>query len=231
MHLITVATARSKTDNTHKECGGDTVKSRIKMATLTMLFKIITSKAPLYLTEVLSALNGGGRHYNFRKPNLRIPLHRVSVFKRSFFPRAIDLWNKLTMEMRNKDSVQSFKSQFKRQLSELQILYFYGERWPSVHHARMRIGCSKLNFDLHFNLHVSKSPACICGARYEDATHFFLWCPRFDNIRQELLYDIRGVMPINAKNLLYGNENFNKESNERVFKAVHHFIMKSERFV
>ena len=140
-----------------------------------MLFKIVTGRAPSYLTDILLDLN---RPRNYRLRNcldIKVPLCRLESYKRSFFPRAIGLWNDLANPTKSADSVESFKQLLKGEQKELQVLYYYGQRWPSVHHARMRIGCSKLNYDLHFNLHVVDRPNCECGAKYETAEHFLFY--------------------------------------------------------
>ena len=107
---------------------------------------------------------------------------------------------------------------------------YYGERWPCVHHARMRIGCSKLRKDLHYNLHVADSSACQCGAPVEDAKHYLLYCPRYTDICVEMRQEIGDLMPITTRNLLFGNKHAKIESNYQVFAAVHKFIIKSGRF-
>ena len=92
----------------------------------------------------------------------------------------------------------------------------------------MRIGCSKLNNDLFNNLHVIGSPSCTCGAQYEHVEHFFLYCPQFNVIR---CYLIGVVMRIDIDHILFGNPDYDVESNKRVFQAVHQYIMDSQRFV
>ena len=115
--------------------------------------------------------------------------------------------------------------------SELVVLYYFGQRWPSVHHARMRIGCSKLNHDLYSNLHVRDNPSCDCGANCENAEHFFLQCPMFTLPRTRMNDNLNDLLPLNINILLFGSNEFDTETNERVFLAVHQFILDSERFI
>ena len=110
------------------------------------------------------------------------------------------------------------------------VLYYYGERWPSVHHARMRTGCSLLRKDLFYNLHLIEDPHCSCGADLENAKHYFMHCPNYDDIRTSLRQEITECVPFTVKNLLFGNKNFSYEINTLVFKAVHKFIVASKRF-
>ncbi len=200
-----------------KPTKSNSFQDRIKQATLTMLFKILRGNVPQYIINIMLELNGPRNYILRNNSNLRAYC-RLETYKKSFFSRAIRLWNDLTDEMKFKESVGNFRKQFAVERNELQVLYYYGERWPCVHHARIRIGCSKLNNDLFNNLHVVDSPSCICGAPYENAEHFFFHCPRFYNIRQTLLDDIQGIMPINVDHLLYGNADYDTQSNEESLK-------------
>ena len=76
------------------------------------------------------------------------------------------------------------------------VLYYYGERWSKVHHSRIRIGCSKLNADLCFNLHVRDNPSCICGAPNENDYHFYIKCPCFTVQRNVLQSAIADLSPL-----------------------------------
>ena len=112
----------------------------------------------------------------------------------------------------------------------LVLLYYYGARWPSVHHARMKIGCSKLKYDLCYNLHVIDSPQCTCGSPVENAYHFFLECPIFNAARNALTISMQGLADMTIPNLLYGNPGLSLDENRQVFHAVHEFILNTKRF-
>ncbi|MCP3900406.1 MAG: RNA-directed DNA polymerase [Desulfobacteraceae bacterium] len=230
MRLITGATARSNILRVYKEYGGSTIKSRTDQATLKMLFKIINGKAPLYLCDILNNLKGKSNYVTRNKTKIRVPYCRLETFKRSFFPRSISLWNDLSETTRLSDSLNSFRKYLTQKLPEKTPLYYYGERWPSVHHARMRMGCSKLNADLHYHLKVVGDPSCRCGATKETAKHYLLECPNFFHQRNVLRHELTLLMPLTLKNVLYGNTDFDNDSNQKVFKAVHQFIINTKRF-
>ena len=228
MRLIAGATARSHIDNLYKECNWLSIQKRIDIASLTMMYKIINGYSPLYLSNLID--QDVNQFYNFRQQRaLRVPLCRLEVFKRSFFPRTINLWNDLPLQFRSVTSLEEFKRKFKPEQTELLLLYYYGERWPSVHHARMRLRCSKLNDDLCNHLHVVDNPSCSCGAEVENAQHYLLDCPNYIDERHDLANTI-GNDNMFIQNLLFGNPNLSLEQNKEVFKAVHLFIMKTERF-
>ena len=229
MRLIAGATARSNIVNVQNEVGFSTIQQHINDTSLIMLFKIINGFTPDYLSSILDELNIN-RTYNLRNSNIRVPKCRLETFKKSFFPRTISLWNRLPEEIKSVDSVVAFKAHLRSEPNELLPLYYYGIRWPAVHHARMRIGCSKLNRDLCLNLHVINEPYCECGNFIESVEHFLLHCTRFDLARDLMLRTIQGLIPINIKNLLFGNTDYSIDVNQQVFRAVHQFIVDSERF-
>ena len=114
---------------------------------------------------------------------------------------------------------------------EPNVLYYYGSRLTSVYHTRIRLGCSKLKYDLCFRLHVVDSPACRCGAPFEDAKHYFFDCPLYNDIRHELINEIAPIADFNLQNILYGNSELHLDDNIAIFDAVHLFITNSMRFV
>ena len=170
--------------------------------------------------------------YNLRHGNnIVLPFTRLESFKRSYIPFSIKLWNALSIEVRHAPSLRDFKNHLTKDKKEPTLLYYYGSRWASIHHARLRLGCSKLKYDLCFNLHVVDSPSCACGAPWEDANHFFCDCPLYDDIRPDLINAVLPVANFNIHNLLYGNKDLQYVENTGIFDAVHLFLTKSMRFV
>ena len=133
---------------------------------------------------------------------------RTETYRRSFVPYTTGLWNKLNKDTRNSPTLDSFKSTVKGPKKEVNKLFSFGKRIPSIHQARMRIGCSKLNAHLCYNLHVIPSPQCQCGCPLEDPNHFFFTCPIFLAQRTSLLNIITHISNnINIETLLHGDPN------------------------
>ena len=107
---------------------------------------------------------------------------------------------------------------------------YHGERWPSIHHARMRLGCSKLNAHLCFNLHVIPSPVCQCGYENEDPMHFYFHCPMYTAQRNRMFRTILPLTPPTLDTLLYGTPDLSINENKVVFSAVQKFILETNRF-
>ena len=156
-------------------------------------------------------------------------LCRLETYKKRFFPRTISVWHDLTGDSQSKHSVENFKKQFAVECIELQILYYYCERWPCVHHTRMRIRCSKLNNDLFNNLHIIDSPSGTCGVQNENVEHFFLYCPHFNIITCHFIGDIQVLMPLILTIFFWEILTMipNQTLKKRVFKPVYQYITDS----
>jgi hypothetical protein len=163
------------------------------------------------------------------------PFCRISAYARSFFPFAIKLWNSMPIETRNLPTLNQFKQELNPKNYRIP-LYYYGKRWPGVHHARMRMGCSNLNYDLCCNLHVKNDKSCECGWFRENSIHYISYCPLYVTERIDLLTKLEGlgIAPINGvpnhEILLYGDQTINIRIMKEVFDVFHNYITKTKRF-
>lgn len=188
--------------------------------------------APNYLCNLLPSNNADNTNYNLRDGNnIKLPFCRTELFRRSFLPYTIRLWNKLEHSIRNSPSVHSFKRALKKNLPEVIILHYYGERWAAIHHARIRMQCSGLNYDLCYKLYVRDDPHCRCGAVRETAHHFFFDCPLYTGIRALMINKILRHTNCNLHVVLFGDSNLSLKDNRLIFDAVHQFILDSNRFI
>ena len=230
IRLITGATARSNIKNLYNEVCIPNINTRIDNASISMMYRMVNNLVPQYLCQLVEK-EDQDRPYNFRHRNpLKIPFCHLETYRRSFVPRTIGLWNSLDQGTRSANTLDEFKSKLKPKVSDTVLLYYYGARWPSVHHARMRIGCSKLHGDLCNSLHVINDPSCMCGHPLENAYHYFLECPLFAISRLNLIARTYPLVDVTVDNLLYGSINLTLEENKRVFEAVHEYIIDTNRF-
>jgi len=230
MRIVTGATARSNINKLFEESGWASLQERRIMHVQILMYKIVNNLAPSYLRSLIPTTVGEGTNYGLRNNNaIRVPFARTESYKRSFIPVGINEWNILPATVQDMPTLQSFKEAIKRQ-HEPKELYYSGERWPAIHHARTRMGCSKLNAHLCNNLHVVPSPRCQCGYEIEDSMHFYLQCPTFLEQRTKMIRTIAAITAVSLDTILYGNPNLNLNDNKRVFKAVHTFILESNRF-
>ena len=110
-----------------------------------------------------------------------IPFTHLDIFKQSFFPCTLPLWNQLDLETRKSLSLSVFKKGIMLKPHKFEHFYHSCDRWADglIHHSRIRIGCSKLKSHLFNNLHVTEEESCQCGHRSEDPFHFFFECPSY----------------------------------------------------
>jgi hypothetical protein len=117
------------------------------------------------------------------------------------------------------------------------VWHYYGQRWGNIHHARLRMGFSKLRSDLFKNYHVIPNESCLCGSHREDATHFLLDCPIYSNLRRIMLQDLKnliGSLPKTKKILvdllLRGDKELSPDLNSKICKIVQDYLLTSRRF-
>ena len=152
-----------------------------------------------------------------------------------FFPAATRVWNDLDRATKQSPTPNSFKRNYLKQnpRPKQDPLYYQGTRANQVIFAKLRLGCSSLNNDLHSKLHVRDSPLCLCNMSLpETAEHFFFKCPRYARIRQTLKAGITTIDPqsFNLKSILYGNHALDEHQNNRLLKVAHQFVKSSKRF-
>ena len=94
------------------------------------------------------------------------------------------------------------------------------------------MGFSDLKDDLYVRGCVQDSK-CGCGATKEDASHYFLHCGRFKEIRREMFNCISTInenLNISTALLLYGSDMLRHDQNLNILSCVYKFLEKSNRF-
>ena len=147
---------------------------------------------------------------------------------RPFIPSTLRDWNSLAMDVRNSESVSSFKCSLNRDKPTKEPLFYIGDRRLQVLHTRLRTNCSSLNHHLHAK-NIVESPCCTCG-EIETTKHYFFDCPNFVNFRQALLDTLEGLCNPTVEVILHGDKGLSQEVNEIIFHSVHRFIADSKRF-
>ena len=174
LRIVTGATANSSIQLLYSDTGWEHLSDRRKIHSLCIFYQIMQGTAPHYLRTLIPQTVGEATSRNLRSASkIRMPKTRTETFRRSFIPSTINLWNSLDPSLKNKPLLSSIKISLSPPKDPMTNRFYYGKRWPSIHHARLRIGCSKLNSHLYHNLHVIPSPNCSCGYHNEDPTHFF----------------------------------------------------------
>ena len=162
-------------------------------------------------------------------------------FLNSFFPYNSKLWNNLQQSTQGKN-LQEFKLQLKEDLKPNKIKHFSkGPKYSNTLLTRIRVGRSDLN--LHkFSVGLVDKPDCICHAKQESTSHYFLDCFLYAAERQTLFDLVEHYKPNfsrlkrNAKvELLLNGINVNDKDynhlNTILTNAVQTFIIQTKRFL
>ncbi len=223
--IVTGATKLCSLENLSRDLKWEPLATRRKKHKLTQLYKMKNNLTPNYLTSLIPTQMQ--TRYELRNAD-NIPLvhSRTQAHNNSFLPSAIREWNILPGHIRNAPTLSSFKNRLNKDNRKSSPLLNIGNRRDQIMHARLRLGCSSLNYDL-FRKSIVDSPLCTCGAE-ETVDHYLTSCPRYQLQRQEHLTDID--CPTITSYLLNGNEHLTFEQNTYLFLQVHKFIDATKRF-
>ena len=193
------------------------------------MHKIVNTNAPSYLTDTLPEKVNAKARYPLRNGSDFVQFNtRTEKFRKSFFPDCINMWNSLPEETRSITDLDAFKAKVVNTTSG-NPLYYYGCRKANIIHSQLRMQCSNLKAHL-VDLHVIDDPLCLCGISNEDNQHFFFECPLYYTHRLKLINAVNQISILTLENLLYGDSNLDFDHNCLLFKAVHDYILESERF-
>ena len=179
--------------------------------------------------------------YNTRNTNNILQFKvKHNFFRNSFSPSAVIEWNKLDLNIRNSESLNTFRK------SLLKFIRPSGSSAFNCHNprgvkllTRLRLGVSHLReHKFKHGFQDSLNPICSCGNDIKTSAHFLLHCPHYSNERSTFLNTIRNInRNIFDKNdlqitetLLYGDSSLDDKSNTLVLNATIDFLFVTKRF-
>ncbi len=231
--IVTGLTRSVSLDNLKQEVGWELLSVRRHLQKLSIMYKATNNQLPSYVTNLIPPPVNAVSNYNLRNQNnITIPNARLDIFKRSFIPSTVQLWNELDPSLRNLDTLKQFKTACAQQIYtnyNIPLYYIEGERFSTVMHARLRNNCSNLNSDL-CNNYLRDNPFCNCSEVVEDAEHYFFQCQTYNAPRTVLFQSLRQYHPLSTNILLYGRREESNEYNFAIFKAVRIFVKSTKRF-
>merc|ERR1712115_433887 len=211
------------------ETGFISLKERRKRHKILLYFKYIKGILPEHISSKFPPLVAEVNPYHRRRLlDRNIPQCRTELYRKSFFPSATKLWNKLPEQIQRTESFGELKRHLRKDDIIIPPYYYIGNRKEQILHCRIRIGMSDLNNDL-FNRHLSEIKSCKCGANEETAIHYLLECHLFDRTRRETLFNLPPTA-INLNTLLNGNQNYSLAFNYFIFSVTHEYIIQTKRF-
>ena len=157
----------------YNEIGLETLKKRRERSVLLFFFKVINNMVPDYLLELKPEKKKEGRYMLRTRHEYTTPSWRITKYKKSFLPLAVNLWNSLDEETQSITNYERFKYALGADIRE-NPLFLIGTRQEQVIMAKLRMQCSNLNGHLKSML-IVESSACSCGFVNEDEFHFFFW--------------------------------------------------------
>lgn len=232
--IITGTKFRTSHKDVRAELGWTTLKKRRLTNKLILLYKILHTKEPSYLYDIIP------KRINVRDARLgnilRIPKCKSEHHRRTFLPSACIEWNKLDMTTRSAPTIMAFRNMLIKQNEMKPIInkyYALGQRRVNITLTQIRRGCSNLNYD-KFCMYLTDNPMCEnCGAHAETSVHFFLECVSYNEFRNEMmqkLHTIEGVNHINIELITSGNITLSDEINKQINEAVMMYISHTKRF-
>ena len=192
---ITGAVRGTSKEKLYQELGLEYLSSRRWFKRLCLLHKILKTKSPVYLLNLIPnprhSLNIRNRHV--------IPqiFCRTVSFANSFFPNSISEWNKLDIQITQIDSHSSFRKAIIKSIRPIPNSLFDACDPLGVQLlTRLRVGLSHLRehkFRHGFNDVVN--PFCPCNNEIESVSHYYLRCHNNSIQRLDLMNELSNLDP------------------------------------
>ena len=227
--ITTGTTKLVSLDNLYKEVGWQTLHRRRQDHKITLFYKMFNQLTPVYLSSLIPQQVNAISHHNLRNSNdIHTIRSNTSLYHNSFLPSTLRQWNSLPVEVRQLNTLSSFKTFLKKDLQSVPTYYYCGSRQAQILHARLRTGCSSLNMDL-FHKNITESPLCRCGS-IEDTQHYFFHCRFYQGPRNTLLNACTTYQNPSLSLLLFGSSTLSLEANIAILEHVHKYILDTKRF-
>ena len=110
----------------YRETGWEPLSERRKRKCLILMYKLVNDQAPIYLEHLLPRRVGEVNPYNRRNQDdlIILPATRLSLFRNSFVPASVRLWNNIDPTVRNRPSLAAFKQSIKPDRNSVQQITF-----------------------------------------------------------------------------------------------------------
>ena len=140
----------------------------------------------------------------------------------SFLPSTIREWNTLPLDVRNCDSIISFKHKLNSDINVVPKYVYTGNRKAQVLHVRICTKCHTIYNNL-YQKGINESPLCLCG-HVENVGHFLMKCHNYQAQRVELVRAVSQHTSVTLQTLLFGNDVLPINKNIEIFEAVQTYI-------
>ena len=229
--IITGGTKLTSIQKLYEETRWESLATRRKNHKLVLFYKMFNKTTPQYLSNLVPDTITRRHEHNTRQANnLSNVFTRTNLYSDYFLSSTVRSWNELDLNIRSSKSIAIFKRLIRTQNDKIPVYYYVGNRIGQILHCRLRMNCSTLNSHLFFK-NLVNSPNCSCGA-IETTTHYLLYCPKYQIIRNELLESLADIpLEITTNLLIFGSAELSEELNILIFKTTQMYIIKSKRFI
>ena len=149
-------------------------------------------------------------------------------------------WNKLDLNIRNSESLTSFKSKVLKFIRPSENSIFLCNNPKEIQLLiRLKLGLSHLrDHKFKHNFLETLNPICNCGEDIETSCHYLLHCSLYTNERLALLNVIQGIdnsiLELTDSHivevLLYGGKFLDISSNISILNTTIDFLLETKRF-
>ena len=223
----------------------DTLADRRTLFKTTLFYKIMRRQTPPYLFRNLIINQPSTR--NLRNHNeIKPPRCRLELYKKSFFPNCIAIWNNLPDSIKNSQNIPTFKKHIKihlnigtQSLNENSLDHIHDGLLGKIL-TQIKLKLSPLRSHL-FNYNLTDNPFCpACKDSIETPLHFFTECIAYRTHRNPMLTNLLELNPkISSPSELLdfivngsetGSHDNRVQINKSIFRHVSIFMFKTKRF-
>ena len=232
---ITGAIRVTSKEKLYQELGLEYLRNRRWLRRMSYIYKIISTKSPPYLYELILSLQRSHLY-----PGCFKTLHcRTELFWNSFLPFTVNEWNKLGSDIKNNDSYGIFR---KKLLAFIRLAgnSMYGIYDPSGVKliSRLRLGFSHLReHKFRHNFADAVNPLCACFLETENTEQQLIYWKQLTCSKNpyEWTKNISGTTnSLNSTDfirvILYGDKNFDNVTNFKIITVSIKFIKTTQRF-
>ena len=244
--VCTGAYRHTSNDSLLAELGWQPLRVRRQIHKLCLFYKIYNSLTPEYLHHwIPEPVVNQYRLRSTTNAALLIPYSRLSSTRSAFVHSTVKLWNSLDINIRSVDSLNLFKNKVANHCNRhfnprfIPSLYLFNlPGTAAVHHCRIRLGLSALNFH-RFKYNFIDDKACPkCNFSREDTSHLLFNCPAYADPRAVLMENLKNCLPqsiISNRSLLenaliFGSVDLDLHTNLVIFQHVYRFLDATGRF-
>ena len=211
----------------YEETNFQCLSSRRNVQKLLMFYKMVNKLTPVYLSDLIPPRISDITDYCLRDcSRFQTKKCNTVTYEKSFLPDTVKLWNSLPDNVKQSETLGSFKKKINQYPISNHFDLNFGSRFCQIIHSRLRLGCSDLNAH-KFERHISSFANCSCGYQLEDCLHFFFVCNKYTELRNAMFFYKNGY---NLKSVLFGHPNRSSFENSQILSSVHSFITLSGRF-